>query len=239
MKGKGSAIITCATCQERFRVAAGRKATARFCSMACTRSARRDRRIKPGSGPGKLYTPAEDAIIRERYFLDGPCAVAKRIQRSRQSVKHRAAVLGVARIGSAPRWTAEEEEWLRDNFGKHSWVALQKKLGRTRHSIEIKAKRIHATRIAGRDYWSASDLALVFGVDPNTPERWISRGWLRARKLHDLGGAGTWQIQPEDVRLFVQKYPTAFDVRKVDQLSFLDLVLGIRTERRGERELEA
>lgn len=239
MKGKGSAIVTCEACQERFRVAAGRKASARFCSWECNTLARHRGLVRPrpktrhGALRVKPWAEQEIELLRREYFTAGPTALGRKLGRSKGSVQVKATLLGIVRQKPL-RWSEQDEAWLRDHFSRYSWAALAKKLGRTETAIKLKADRLGIGRRDSAE-WDATAVAAIFGIDRNSVLRWIDRGWLRAEKNKHLGSMGSWQIKPEAVRRFVQEHPSAFDVRKVDQISFIDLMLGVLTDRRGER----
>jgi hypothetical protein len=77
-------------------------------------------------------------------------------------------------------------------------------------------------------FYSANSLARALGIDPHAVTRWIKSGHLKAkfrgaeRGPHQNGDI--YLIYEKDVRRFILEHPTDIDLRKVDQLWFLDLV---------------
>jgi len=64
--------------------------------------------------------------------------------------------------------------------------------------------------------YSANGLARALGTDNHTVARWIRAGHLK--------GPDIYLIHEKDVRRFILGHPTDIDLRKVDQLWFLDLI---------------
>ena len=91
-----------------------------------------------------LWTPEQDAVLRERYVRDGMNAVAAAVGRAPESVINRAHKLGIVR---KPQWTARDDEALRLNWGDHDLGTLSRMLGRTQYAI----------------YWRAGALGLARG----------------------------------------------------------------------------
>ncbi|HEX8896483.1 MAG TPA: hypothetical protein VF783_24415 [Terriglobales bacterium] len=66
------------------------------------------------------------------------------------------------------------------------------------------------------------------GIDPHAVTRWIKSGHLTA-KLRGTArtpqqNGNSYLVQEEDVRRFILEHPTDIDLRKVDQLWFLDVI---------------
>jgi hypothetical protein len=77
-------------------------------------------------------------------------------------------------------------------------------------------------------FYSANSLAQALGIDPHAVTRWIKSGHLKAKFR---GTARTAQqngdiylIHEKDVRRFILEHPTEIDLRRVDQLWFLDVL---------------
>ena len=69
---------------------------------------------------------------------------------------------------------------------------------------------------------------MLIGVTKPTVSNWIRQGWLYARRRPDdrtpQQGGHTFIIYPNDVKRFVQEHPMVFDLAKVDQVWFMDLM---------------
>ena len=77
-------------------------------------------------------------------------------------------------------------------------------------------------------FYSGKGLADALGIDSHVVTRWIKAGHLRPQfrgtKRTKQQGGDTYLIREKDVRRFILQHPTEIDLRKVDQLWFLDLI---------------
>jgi hypothetical protein len=77
-------------------------------------------------------------------------------------------------------------------------------------------------------FYSAYSLAQALGIDPHAVTRWIKSGHLKGKFRGTARGpqqnGDSYLIQERDVRRFILEHPTDIDLRKVDQLWFLDLI---------------
>lgn len=131
---------------------------------------------------------------------------------------------------NARRWTPEEDDLVARNI-QHTAGHIGRLLRaagfeRTENGVAL---RIHKLRARlDRTSYTARGFALLMGVDWHTALRWIRQGWLRAERRPDERtpeqGGHTFIITPASARRFVREHPGAFDLAKVDQLWFLDLV---------------
>lgn len=182
-------------------------------------------------------TPEIDAAIRRLYVeragrtkRPAVAIFAEKIRWPAWAVKKRARTLGLVRTKEAP-WSEAEIELL------HRWAWLSderirlrlKAAGftRTTTAIHMKLKRTHAKQSG--DYYTATGLADCFGCDSHCVTAWIKKKWLKAQlrgtaRTPQQGG-DTWMILHSDVRQFVIEHPTVFDLRKADQLWFIDLLV--------------
>lgn len=195
--------------------------------------------IKPKKG-GKakkwLPTPEIDAVIRrlytERVGLDRTPHVrifAEKIGWPAWAVSKRGRELGLTRTKEAP-WSEPELELL----NHHSWMTDErirlklKAAGFTRTATAIHLKLTRTRAKQGGEYYSANGLASLFGCDRHCIGRWISKGYLKARprgtERTETQGGDVWLIRHRDVRQFIAEHPMEFDLRKVDQLWFIDLL---------------
>ena len=77
-------------------------------------------------------------------------------------------------------------------------------------------------------FHSAYSLAQALGIDPQAVTRWIKSGHLKAKSRGTARGkqqnGDIYLIQERDIRRFILEHPTDIDLRKVDQLWFLDVI---------------
>lgn len=193
-----------------------------------------------GRRPKKyIWTPERDQLLRERYDsrLKGRAAeIATALGWPAWVVKNRAGRLGLAHPGPKDRrdWTPKEESFLRNHAGSRHVHWMAKRLGRSETSVVLKLKRMQISR-RWREGSTLRDLELCFGCDHHAIDRWIRAGWLHGRRRgtrrNGNGGRGNgpadpWVFTDEHILAFVREHPTAFELRKVDQEWFLDLLLG-------------
>ncbi|HME31663.1 MAG TPA: hypothetical protein VKG65_02810, partial [Terriglobales bacterium] len=97
---------------------------------------------------------------------------------------------------------------------------------RTVTGIRLKLKRMRFKHDGS--FYSAYSLAQALGIDPHAVTRWIKSGHLKAKLRGTARGpqqnGDSYLIQEKDVRRFILEHPTDIDLRKVDQLWFLDLI---------------
>ena len=74
----------------------------------------------------------------------------------------------------------------------------------------------------------ANGLAEASGIDSHAVSRWIKHGHLKAQLRGTARGqqqnGDIYLIREKDVRRFILEHPTEIDLRKVDQLWFLDVI---------------
>lgn len=97
---------------------------------------------------------------------------------------------------------------------------------RSATAVHLKLKRTKLRQ--NTPYYSATGLAGLFGCDAHLVMRWIKSGYLKSKpkgtKRTDAQGGDIHLIHHRDVRRFVVEHPLEFDIRKVDQLWFVDLL---------------
>src|SRR3974390_1904920 len=182
-----------------------------------------------------IFSDQIDHLIREIY-LSPPKAktrpgirlLAKKVGMTHWALKKRAREVGLARTKELP-WNEAELAIL----ARYAWMSderIRLKLkaagyARTVTAIHLKLKRMKFKHDGS--FYSASGLAQALGIDPHTVTRWIKSGHLRA-KLRGTArtpqqNGDSYFIQEKDFRRFILEHPTDIDLRKVDQLWFLDL----------------
>jgi hypothetical protein len=77
-------------------------------------------------------------------------------------------------------------------------------------------------------FYSAIGLAQALGIDSHAVARWIKSGHLKAKSRGtartERQNGDIYLIHEKDVRRFILEHPTDIDLRRVDQLWFLDLI---------------
>lgn len=183
-----------------------------------------------------MFTNQIDELIRAIY-LDRPGAktrpgirvLAKKVGIPHWALKKRARELGLARTKEKP-WSEPELEIL----ARYAWMSderIRLKLKaagypRTVTGIHLKLRRMKFKHDPG--FYSANGLAQALGIDSHAVSRWIRSGHLKAKlrgtRRGEKQNGDIYLILEKDVRRFILEHPTEIDLRKVDQLWFLDLV---------------
>ena len=193
-------------------------------------------RVKVQSRRKYVFTDQIDRLIRESYHNRqnertrfSVRALAKKVGMPHWALKKRARELGLARTKELP-WSERELEIL----GRYAWMSderIRLKLkaagwSRTVTGIHLKLKRMRFKHDGS--FYSAYSLAKALGIDPHAVTRWIKSGHLKAKFRGTARGpqqnGDSYLIQEKDVRRFILEHPTDIDLRKVDQLWFLDLI---------------
>jgi hypothetical protein len=148
-------------------------------------------------------------------------------------VSRRGKDLGLSRIKEKP-WSAEElsllREWRHYGINEISRRFRERGIARSPFAVLLKRRRLNLTTRNTEDGFSAHRLAGFLRIDSHRVSAWIHVGLLRAEmrqttRVQAQGGDGYW-IRRDDFRAFVQAYPEQIDVRKVDPLWFIPLLLG-------------
>ncbi len=182
------------------------------------------------------FSDKADQLIREVYLnrcgakrRSSIQVLAKKIGMPHWALKKRARELGLARTKELP-WNEEELA----SLSRHAWMSderIRLKLkaagyARTVTGIHLKLKRMRFKHDGS--FYSAYSLAQALGIDPHAVTRWIKSGHLKAKFRGTARGpqqnGDSYLIQEKDVRRFILEHPTEIDLRKVDQIWFLDLL---------------
>jgi hypothetical protein len=183
-----------------------------------------------------IFTDQIDQLLREIYLnhrdaktRPGIRPLAKKVGMPHWALKKRARELGLARTKELP-WSEAELAIL----ARYAWMSderIRLKLkaagySRTVTGIHLKLKRMRFKHDGS--FYSAYSLAQALGIDPHAVTRWIKSGHLKAKFRGTARGpqqnGDSYLIQEKDVRRFILEHPTDVDLRKVDQLWFLDYV---------------
>jgi hypothetical protein len=143
-------------------------------------------------------------------------------------IKRQAARLGLPLHMDRTPWTASEMNLLEKLVGHISSASIAKRLHRPESSVVNKLKRIGTSRRV-RNGYTMCDLGLCFGEDHHKITQWIKNGWLQDRlqgtRRHDGNGNDIHRFRERDILTFIRAHPQEFNLGKVDQTWFLDLVL--------------
>ena len=182
------------------------------------------------------FTAQIDQRIREIYFSHpnaktrlGIRQLAEQVGIPHWTLKKRARELGLARTKEKP-WSEPELAIL----ARYAWMSderIRLKLkaagyARTVTGVHLKLKRMRFK--CAPSFYSGKGLAQALGIDSHVVTRWIKSGHLRAQlrgtARGEQQGGDIYLIREKDVRRFILEHPTEIDLRKVDQLWFLDLI---------------
>ena len=183
-----------------------------------------------------IFTDQIDQLIREIYLSHrdaktrlGIRLLAKKVGMPHWALKKRARELGLARTKELP-WSEPELAIL----SRYAWMSderIRLKLkaagyARTVTAIHLKLRRMRFKHDGS--FYSANSLAQALGIDPHAVTRWIKNGHLKAKLRGTERGpqqnGDIYLIHEKDIRRFILEHPTDIDLRKVDQLWFLDLI---------------
>ena len=193
------------------------------------------------SGPRQRHqiTPEIEARMREAWpTLTARGAISQFIENELKLpkwvvLKH-AIKVGLARSQrKEPPWTSAELELIGKVPlhlpDKAAAIFREHGFSRTPTSIVIRAKRLGMSR-RYKETLSASAAAKILGMDNKTLCGWCIAGELKAerregtKRLPQQGGA-PWSVKPADLRQFVIDNIARIDIRKVDKVAFVDLLV--------------
>lgn len=179
------------------------------------------------SGKKYFFNDASDRLIRERY--DGRTQTIEQLSKKlgfpRWIIKRRAQTMGLSRT-KEKLWSEKEIAYLEANLHRLSVAVLARKLGRSLTAVALKAKRL-GIRKSGEGY-TARSLAQAFGIDDHKVVHWVQLGLLKASFRNSERSHDMYFIPDQEVERFIRTYPTEFDLKRVDQVWFIDLLAGVR-----------
>lgn len=225
---------------QRWRVRDGFQA--RFCCRACRNNVPPMRRKQPKY----IFTPEMDAIIRKVYEnntgkVAHARALAKKFNMPRWRVSRRAIEIGAyTPTKKEPDWS-EAELRILERFAPYTPLFIQKKLkaaGYHRSEISILLKRKRTRLLSNLKGMSATQCAEFFGIDIHWVLRQIEKGLLSARRRQtnrtEKQGGDIWYIRESALRQFIIENPELIDLRKVEKISFIDLLVNGKSTSRTE-----
>lgn len=158
--------------------------------------------------------------------------LARLLNRPRWWVSKRAAKLGLIEPRfKEPVWHKDEIDFIESRGHMNPEVLSRTLRGfgyrRTATAITVKLKRLNISR-EDPNHFTARGFSLIMGVDATTVGNWIERGLLTARKRGTARtpqqGGDQWWIHHRDARLFIIDNAGVIDIRKVDKISFIELL---------------
>jgi hypothetical protein len=188
----------------------------------------------------KIFTEAEDAVIRKCWENNrrGHYAAeraAEALGSTIDIVRRRATELGLIYVRDRIFWT-DKELYVVEKYNHLSPERIQEKLRgvspegvkRTRSAI---VSQIYANKFRGNsDGLILCDLAKALGVSTYMVLCWRTLGWLKGARRATLREGPTtvknhaWFFQNRDIRRFVFTYPGLIDLRKVNQVWFMEML---------------
>ena len=180
-----------------------------------------------GGPPRKwIFTPEMDERIVSLYDSRRATieTLAKEFGFPEYTIRSRARQLGVTRF-KPHDWTADEINFLKQNYHLLSWPSLRKHLGRSETAIRLKARRLG---IRQSDHgFTMRSLCDALGVDHHKVGYWLSQGWLTGkRRCTKHVKLDYWFFDPEDIRSFIVRHPWEVDLRRVEPLTFIEILTG-------------
>jgi hypothetical protein len=212
---------TCIECGDTFL--AGPKA--RLCPKKC-----RQKNLRHNSRKYD-WTPERDEMIRSQYAHLGAKGLGAKFGYPAWQVQRRAAELGAGRVSKARPWTPEEVAFLEEYAGVRATESLARHLRRSLCSVAMKMADLKLSR-AVREGHNSATLAACFGVSAMTVSAWVNKGLFG--KV-EKGPRGRFMITDAQILAFVRDNPRAFQLARVDQTWFLDLLFNREAGARRKR----
>lgn len=181
-------------------------------------------------------TEWHDRILRERY--DSQTATISELQRMfrvpRWMVLQWASQLGLSRLKDRP-WSPEQEAYLESNLHHAAVRTIAKRLGRSPCAVTLKAKRLGLNK-SGEGY-TLRQVCEGLGEDHHRITAWVAAGALKGSRRHTdrkpVQGGDMWLFTDDNLRTFIRRHPMEINLRRVDQLWFMGVVVGV-SSRNGE-----
>lgn len=175
-------------------------------------------------------------------FYDGTTIKTNKIMRllghkyPRWYVKRKAQEMGLARCHKQPDWSEKEVEYLHKFFPQKGFVAIQNGLKRINGgilrsitAITLKKRRLHINKRS--DGFTMRMVEEIFGTDHHKIEKWVHLGWLqdgrKGTERTKAQGGDMHHFRSENLRNFVINYPEEIDIRRVEKMTFIQLIAGL------------
>jgi len=187
----------------------------------------------------RFATPEWDEKIKDRWpGLTGKGdvqALADEFGMPRWWLSKRALRLGLANFTrqKEPKWTASEDALMSrvplHDLDKCAQIFRDHGFSRTPVAIQVRAKRLDLSRRATRQTYSGTEVAMLLGMDTKTITQWCVLGELvatrRGTKRVIQQGGDVWDVEPEDLCAFIVENIARIDIRKVEKVGFVHLLV--------------
>jgi transposase len=187
------------------------------------------------------WSQEDDAYLQAHYNSDHAglvCAIAQHLGRTPHAVKRRAGLLGLRRPRPQQQWTQEEEQFLNNQAGTLLTTTLAKRLKRSVSAVTHKCRQLHL-RNRFREGYTLDDLVTCFGASPHTIQRWVHDSKLQIQHRGTHRPHDAWCVTEDAILQFIEHHPMAFDLHRVDQLWFLNLLFDGHIIAKALRALES
>jgi hypothetical protein len=124
--------------------------------------------------------------------------------------------------GQRRAWTPREIAYLREVLGKLSVTRIARNLKRSHASVKCQVGKLKLSqRLTGG--YNVSDLCELFGLSHTRIESWVKRRLLGEPQGHG-GHGGNLRFDETAVVRFIREYPHEYDLGRLDQSWFKELV---------------
>jgi len=177
------------------------------------------------------WTPERDTLLRRRYDVrvkGRSITIAAELGWPKWVIVKRARELGLSRTKEAV-WTDEQKQFLRENMGRRTthWLFLHLPAPRrTETAIINELRRLKLRRRSVRAGFHLGQLEQLLGADHKMIETWAKAGFIRVETRGYRTSRDTWCVSPDAVLEFLRKHRDLYDLRRVDQETFLSIVFG-------------
>lgn len=184
-----------------------------------------------------VCTPELETKMRERWptlvARGSIAAFAEELGEPKWWLLKQAARLGLLRLQrKEPPWSRAEEELMAKvplhDPGKAARIFREHGFSRSATAIVIRAKRRGMSR-RYRETLSGTAVSRILGLNNKTVTAWLVAGKLKGtrrgtQRLPQQGG-DAWSVQPADLRQYIIDNVAMLDIRKVDAVLFVDLLV--------------
>jgi hypothetical protein len=177
-----------------------------------------------GGGNPQKYILNERGRHLMLLLYDGTSARIDELQRRlgvpRYLVRRWATQMRLTHSRGGSRWRKEDIAYLEKHINTKTLAEIAEHLCRTEESVRTKA---YLLGLLERDAYTLKDVYDGLGSSFTTATKWIDRGWLKGTRRDETSN---WYFSDKQIKDFLRAHPYEIDIRRVDQLWFLDLCLG-------------
>jgi hypothetical protein len=133
------------------------------------------------------------------------CSLVELTGNSRQACWRFARRQGVKKKNTYKEWTRSDQQRLLDLIAVNPPTEVAKMMRRSPGSVRAMLHRLGASAQMGRDWFTIYTLAEALHIRPAEVQRWIERGWLKARTV-ETGRLKKEIIYADDFAEFCKQY---------------------------------